>query len=259
MMNISRFARLPMAFVLCISLNSVASDYEKEKRWAEQISDALLDGEPHYLGADSHDFLAIYTEPASSSSSGVMILHGTGVHPDWQTVIHPLRVELAEKGLHTLSIQMPVLANDAQHEDYIALFPEVPLRIDAALNFFKSQGVSHVYLIGHSLGASMGAYYLANTETTVNGFIAIGLSTGFKDTAMDNLAHLSAVSVPVLDLFGTEDLDNVIKFAQARRDSANPNISYQQITVDGADHFFDGKEGQLLEQVLDWIKNNLSS
>ena len=254
-MNYSTITPLSMAIVLCLSLNSDASDYEKEKRWADQIADALLDGEPHYLTADEHEFLAIHTEPASESSSGVVLLHGTGVHPDWQTVIHPLRVELAENGLHTLSIQMPVLANDAKHEDYIALFPEVSPRIEAALKFFNNQDISKVYLVGHSLGASMGVYYLANSEKSISGFIAIGLSTGLKDTNMDNLAHLSVISVPVLDLYGTEDLENVVEFAPLRKDAVNPDIPYQQTVVDGADHFFDGEETQLLDHVLDWIKN----
>ena len=154
---------------------------------------------------------------------------------------------------------MPVLANDALHEDYIALFPEVPPRISAAVKYLQDREINEIYLIGHSLGASMGAYYLSNKNTSLNGFISIGLSTGIKDTAMDNLAHLSEISVPMLDLYGTEDLENIVEFAQERRDAANPGIPYRQIAADGADHFFDGEESQLLEHVIDWIKNNHSN
>jgi len=37
-----------------------ASDLEKEKRWAEQISDSLLDGEAIELNDGTSDFLALY-------------------------------------------------------------------------------------------------------------------------------------------------------------------------------------------------------
>ena len=52
-------------------------------------------------------------------------MHGIGVHPNWDQVIRPIRVEMTTRGWNTLSIQMPVLANDAATEDYAKLFPEV--------------------------------------------------------------------------------------------------------------------------------------
>lgn len=247
--------KLFLTSVLCLTLNAGASDYDKEKRWADQITEALFDGEPYYLNAGAHDFLGIYTESTATATKGVILLHGSGVHPDWQTVIYPLRVDLTEHGLHTLSIQMPVLANDAQPRDYIQLFPQVTSRIDAAINFLQEREINEVYLIGHSLGAAMGAYYLSTTQADLKGFIAIGLSSGIENTAMDTLAHMTAISVPMLDLYGSEDLEDVVKSAAQRHQAANPAIPYQQIKVDGADHFFDGEETELLKNTLTWIKD----
>ena len=44
-----------------------ASDLAKEKRWAEQIEEALLDGEMVYLNDGTNDFLSIDT-PALRTS-----------------------------------------------------------------------------------------------------------------------------------------------------------------------------------------------
>ena len=231
----------------------LASDFEKEKRWADQVIEALFDGEAVYLSTDTHDFLTLYTRSASDSNSAVILMHGTGVHPDWDTVINPLRVGLAEQSYTTLSIQMPVLANEAPQDDYIALFPEVLPRVNASIDFLKAKGFKKIYLIGHSLGASMGSYYLRMSGNTVEGFIAIGLPSGIKDSPMDNLKNLTAITLPVLDLYGTEDLELVINSAALRVESSSINPSYSQIKVQGADHFFDGEENQLLETVLNWL------
>ena len=247
--------RLFITFVFGLALNAVASDYEKEKRWADQIIDALFDGEPFYLKTSERDFLGIYTESSTPSSKGAIVLHGIGIHPDWQTVIYPLRVDLTENGLHTLSIQMPVLANDAQPQDYLELYPQVTPRIDAAIKFLQLRDIDEVYLIGHSLGASMGAYYLSTTQADLKGFIAIGLSSGIENSSMDNLAHIAAISVPMLDLYGSEDLENVVEFAQQRHQASSSAANYQQIKVDGADHFFDGEETALVENTLAWLKD----
>ena len=103
------------AVALLLSMVAVASDVEKERRWADQIVDALIDGEAVWLRAGEHDFLGIYTEAEDADSKhSAIILHGVGVHPDWQQVVYPLRARLPALGWRTLSLQMPVLPNDAK-------------------------------------------------------------------------------------------------------------------------------------------------
>jgi len=144
-----------------------------------------------------------------------VVIHGTGVHPNWADVIQPLRVGLTENGWHTISIQMPVLSNDATHDDYTLLFPEVPARIDAAVNYLKKEvGVTRVVLIAHSLGSSMTAYHLNRNQPEVDGFVAIGMGAGGKHPG---------------------------------------NKAYTQIIEPGADHFFDGEEEALLNHVTNWL------
>ena len=242
-----------VATTMVVGTNSLASDLDKEARWAEQIVDALLDGEAVTLNDGRGDFLAIETESADGGlHKAVVVMHGTGVHPDWATVVQPLRVGLTESGWHTLSIQMPVLANEAKHGDYAAIYDWVPGRIDAALRYLRDKGAAKVVLIGHSQGTTMAAYHLSRSDRPVDGFVAVGMSAGIAGGPMDNLAHLPQIDLPMLDLYGSEDLPEVMASAVQRRQAA-ASADYTQRRIDGADHFFDGEEEQLLEAVSDWL------
>ncbi len=233
-----------------------ASDLAKEKRWENQIVDALLDGTAIHLRDDRGEFLAIDTPASDGSLEQVaVIMHGTGVHPDWPSVVQPLRVELAQSGWHTLSLQMPVLDNDAEHKDYAAIYGHVPGRINAAIRHARQSGAKRVVLIGHSQGSTMTAFYLATGGDPVEGFIAIGMGPGIANGPMDNLKHLGEFSLPMLDLYGSEDLPEVIDSADQRRSAAmQANPGYTQQQVAGADHFFEGEEELLLDAVTSWLQ-----
>jgi pimeloyl-ACP methyl ester carboxylesterase len=232
-----------------------ASDLEKEQRWAEQVVDSLLDGEAVYLNDGRSDFLALETPSAEAGSrKGAILMHGTGVHPNWPTVVLPLRVGLTDSGWHTLSIQMPVLANEAAHAAYAAIYDWVPGRIDAAVDHLRGQGFTSIVLIAHSQGATMATYYLGGDHRPVDGLVAIGMSAGIPGGPMDSLSRLPRLKLPMLDLYGTEDLPEVIDSAPQRAQRATQAGSdYTQQRVDGADHFFDGEEAELLAEVIGWL------
>ena len=233
-----------------------ASNLAKEKRWADQIVDSLIDGEAVWLKADRQPFLAIYTEASEGEPlGGAIILHGIGIHPDWPQVVHPLRVRLPEHGWSTLSLQMPILPNEAKNEEYAPLFDEVAPRIEAGVQFLKAQGIKELAIVAHSMGATMASYYLTGNEREVNGFVAIGMSAGSKDPRMDNNASFRRISISMLDLYGSLDLDGVIRASSARASIAQKkgNKAYKQIRVEGADHFFEGKEDELVDVVRDWL------
>ena len=241
--------------LLFVSGSLTASDLAKEQRWAEQIVDALLDGEPVYLQANGHQFLGIHTEAYEGEGrQAAIVMHGSGVHPNWPTVVYPLRTRLPETGWQTLSIQMPVLHNEAEYAEYLPLFPEATPRIQAAIAFLRESGAEKIVLLAHSLGARMAAYSLATTPEPVAGFAAIGMP-GRDGAGNDNsLAHIGGIRIPMLDLYGTQDLPDVINTAAARRNAAAANPAYRQTEVDGADHFFEGEEEQLLDAVQTWLE-----
>lgn len=242
--------------LLAFAAAAPASDLAKESRWAEQIVDALLDGEAVYLDDGRSPFLAVETaSSADSSAKAAIVMHGTGVHPNWPTVVQPLRVGLTGSGWHTLSIQMPVLPNEAEHAAYAAIYDWVPGRIDAAIDYLRKQGFERILLVAHSQGATMAAYYLGGRDAAVDGFVAVGMSAGIPGGPMDGLAHLATLRVAMLDLYGSEDLAEVLQSADARAASARrAGVDYTQLQVAGADHFFDGEERQLIEAVEGWLR-----
>lgn len=243
--------------LICM-LNSgslLASDVAKEKRWAEQVVDSLMDGEAVYLKAGKHEFLAIHTEAEEGDGSmAAIVIHGSGVHPNWQTVVYPLRTRLPAKGWQTLSIQMPVLHNEAEYSEYLPLFPDATPRIEAAIAFLKDKGANKVVILAHSLGSRMTAYSLAEKAQPVAGFAAIGMP-GRSGKGNDNsIAHIGKIGVPMLDLYGSEDLPEVVKTAGDRNKAGAKNQHYQQVKVEGADHFFEGEENLLMAQIIKWLE-----
>jgi pimeloyl-ACP methyl ester carboxylesterase len=242
------------------ALAGAASDLEKEKRWSEQIADGLVVGDPVQLEAGDIAFMGIFTEAADGPTGRAVILaHGMGAHPDWPDIINPLRSDLPDHGWSTLSIQMPVLANDATLEDYAPLLDEVAPRIEAAARFLREQGSQTIVLLGHSLGAIMAASYLSgNGQQAIQGFIAIGLSVSSANDKMNSALALEKIHVPVLDLYGSRDLGAVLRSVKARKKAALKagNSNYQQLEIEGADHFFVGVEDSLNRRVYGWLKTH---
>jgi pimeloyl-ACP methyl ester carboxylesterase len=255
--NLLLLALLSASMLLPVAATN--SDTAKESRWAEQVIDGLLDGDEVWLIEDSgHEFLGILTEGDRSSGRAVVLLHGVGVHPNWPDVIYPLRVGLLEQNITTLSLQMPILANEADPREYLLLMPEVPGRIEAALDYLDDEGYQDVTLVAHSLGATMAVYYMAQTDSNaVTSLVVIGMGPGITATGAENLNALEQqVNVPVLDLYGSEDLEHVLNSAE-RRAAAGSGGSvpmYRQTKVNGANHFFQGHEDALVWQVVEWLE-----
>lgn len=233
------------------------SDTAKEARWAEQIVGSLLDGEAIWLNdGTGHEFLGIYTPTGDASGGAVILAHGIGVHPNWPDVIYPLREALLENDITSLSIQMPILANDAEESEYADLYQEAPGRLQAAVDLLKHAGYTRIDIVGHSAGARMAEYYLARDSTDgMNSAVFIGL--GSSEVWPECIDALARLRVPVLDLYGGKDLDTVLNTVQDRANSGQKNKSgiYRQIRVEEANHFFQGHENELKSVVIDWLQS----
>jgi pimeloyl-ACP methyl ester carboxylesterase len=257
LIQVTRFLSVAL---LMLSFNAAATDLAKEKRWADQVVDAILDGDAVWLNDGANDFLGIYTEAEEDKGRAVLVMHGTGIHPDWQQVVQPLRVGLTEYNWNTLSIQMPVLANDAEYADYAPLYDEVAPRIEAAIKYLKASGSKEIVLLGHSQGSSMTAYYLSSaylsgTKQDVKGFVAIGIAAFAGDARMNSIKSLEKITIPVLDLYGSEDLEGILASVGQRAEAAKKagNKNYTQIKITG-NHFFDDQDDELLKAVADWLE-----
>jgi pimeloyl-ACP methyl ester carboxylesterase len=258
-MNTRRYLIGLIFFVLAgHGLAATKSDVAKEKRWEEQIVPSLLVGEAVKLKAADVEFLGLYApNTAKQTYGGVILIHGIGAHPAWPDIIEPLRTDLPEHGWSTLSLQMPILGNDADVKDYLALMDEAPGRIQAGVDYLKSKGVKNIVIIAHSMGTTMANIYLANKpDSAVHGYVAIGMSNPFP-TKYDNLAALSKITLPMLDMYGSQDLEAVLATAKPRANSASKvNKHYTQLMIEGANHFFTDMQDTVIKRVNGWLKKN---
>ena len=231
-------------FVSGLTLAQISPDYAKESRWATQVEDSLMDGDVVWIKNSDREFLSILTESESESNKVAIVMHGLGVHPDWSGVIQPLRVALTENGYHTLSIQLPVLANGVPGSEYKPLWKDSDKRIQAAIAYVTELGLSVDSLVAHSHGTRMAKHYFENNpQHPFKRFVAIGMGDA------SGLAH---INIPTLDLYGTEDLDSVLGSVSQRKQAAKHNAAYEQIQISG-DHFFNDQNEILNKTVINWL------
>jgi hypothetical protein len=224
---------------------AATSDYAREKKWADEIVPGVVVGDAQYLDAQGHKFLTLYTE-AANAKAGLVIVHGIGVHPD-HGLIGVLRSRLADLGYTTLSIQMPILAVEADSKAYQPLFPEAAARIQAAAKFLQDKGKKKVAIVSHSLGSAMTKSYLQkNADSPFAAWVSIGISSDSYD----------GVKLPIFDLYGGDDLPAVVKGASGRKKMLT-NPKSMQTMAPRMDHFFTGYDDDLVKYVSGYLDKNL--
>lgn len=247
---------------LCL-LSSAAlagADLAREKRMADEIVDAILDGDPIELTAGDHPFMGIYTE-AEDAKGNVLILHGRGYHPDWPTLVQPLRVGLIEHGWNTLTIQMPVLEKAAKYNDYVNIFPQAIPRIEAALAYLKEHGADKTVVLAHSCGTHMAQHWIREKADTAiqsfDAFIGIGMGATDYGQPMVEPFVLDKMPMPVLDLYGENDFPAVLRMAPDRLAMIKKvgNALSRQQAVAGAEHYFSDKSDELVAVVAGWLES----
>ena len=234
-----------MLLVLLLMVSNVfAADYAREKKWADEVVPGVVVGDPVYLEqTNRHKFLTLYT-PAKDARAAVVVVHGLGIHPDWG-LIGMLRSQLADRGYTTLSVQMPVLGSTAKATAYPATFPEAAQRLQLAVNFLKAKGYGKIGIVSHSMGSRMSYVYLsARPDPAIKAWVAIG---------MPIRADYRKVNMPVLDLYGQNDLPDVLNNAVARKATLQGKPGSEQMQVARADHFFTDMDTQLVDIVAAYL------
>lgn len=226
-----------------------ASDYAREKSWADEITPGIVVGDPLYLTQkNGHKFLGVYTE-ATAAKAGVVVVHGMGIHPDWG-MIGTLRQQLPDHGYATLSVQMPVLAATAKPDDYTPHFPEAVERLKLAVDHLKAKGHQRIAIVSHSLGSRMVHAYLSQGASGVGAWAALGMPA-----ARGAPVTYERVTVPVLDLYGSNDEPPVLAGAGARKKSLGVPGS-AQVVIPGANHFFNGREDAMVKAVVGFLEKS---
>jgi len=235
-----------------------ASDTAREKRLADNIKESILTGEVVDLKADGEDFIVLVTnnEPEKPRGS-IIILHGMNSNPNAPKITRPLRSQLAETGWVTASIQLPLAAADASVNDNLALIKESYPRIRATLNYMHENFKNRpCVLVAHSLGAIMATSFLAEQKKLAcDALILIGLPNLPSDLPeADGNESLKKVGIPTLDIFGSQDLDNVKNMAPSRKlILKKTNKLNRQVEISGADHNFNGLDETLVRAIHSWL------
>lgn len=245
---------LPLLLLLAGPLLACAThaqgDVERERRTAEEIRANVIVGEPLSLQRpNGRSFFAILT-PAIKPRGGVVLVHGLGAHPDWG-LIHTLRTQLPAAGYTTLSIQMPLLREDAKPEEYLTVFPDATTRLRAAVAFLRASGLEKVAVVSYDIGGRMvNDFLVRDAQPAVSAWASIGISGGtFTDAAK--------LRLPVLDLFAERDYPPLVQNAERRANDIRQLRGSAQIEVAGADHLFAGREAQLVGHVRTWLDRAL--
>ena len=118
--------------------------------------------------------------------------------------------------------------------------------IKAAIKYLQQQGLNADSIVSHSLGSVMSVHYLSQNQQVIKYFVAVGM----PDLAVK---YLSKTHIPMLDLYGVDDIAPVLKSVNERVQASKENKHYKQKQVN-ADHFFNDKDELLINEVSTWLK-----
>ena len=243
------------AFLLLAALASsdvasaaASADTARERRWADEVAPQIVVGDPVWLATAHHPrVLAIFTEPPAKTQDAIIVVHGLGVHPDWN-LIGVLRTVLAERGFATLSVQMPVLAADAARDDYADLYPDAGERLSAAVAWLRARGYAHVAVVSHSMGAAMvNAWLGQQDERVVDAWVPVGMFAPLSTRPRQ----------PTLDVVAERDFPEVLAQVGARAAKLPADRCSASLTISGTDHYFGDAAPRLAAAIAPFIARAL--
>ena len=255
------FNTVPEKSDLAALIKKYKPDITRENRIITQIEDSVVEGDVEWLKTNGRQIFSIYTESESEKAKGgVIILHSRGQHANWQSVVKPLRVGLAEQSWHTLSVQMPVLGKKAKYYDYVLILPYARTRIQAAIDFYKQKGIKNIVLVAHACGAHMARDFLDRYGTQdLSAFIGIGMgATDYKQKVFHPMIlTLLDKKIPILDVIAQHDFLGVLRFANIRKEAFKVmnNPKNKQVIVPNAGHYYQEEKTTtaMVNSIASWL------
>jgi len=277
------FSTCILLFSGLTSAQDTSADHSVE--FAQSLEKGLINGKALWLDDGKSKFFAVYDPDQSGQPKGaIIILHDANSHPDKPEVIRPLRNDLPVHGWASITIQLPYLTSI---DDYTNKQSIINQRINSAANYMQTVGIGNIVLLGHGTGAMAATAYLSSQQdTSIQAFIAISLGVLDKDIEAESIPQqLEKITVPILDIYGSNDLEHVTRSAMSRALAAKISsnavtsskqinsykrsaiaksstqnsqgyISYRQIVVEGASHEFSGTSNQLTKRIAGWLERH---
>ncbi len=226
-----------------------AQDYEREKRWADEITPGVVVGDAVRIKAASgREFLTLHAE-GKPGMPAIVLAHGVGVHPD-HSIIGLMRARLNDLGYTTTSIQLPVQDKNAAVDDYFPkVFPDAADRMAKAAEWLRGRGHTRPILLSHSMGAWMANVYLdaAHETTPYRAWVVMGLTGGYS-------WGMRRYALPILDVYGEADITPVLGAAGRRKFALKDGNGSRQVMIPGADHFYAGREKELATAIDAFVR-----
>lgn len=189
----------------------------------------------------------------ANPSTGIVLLHGRGRGGPDQHVISTLRYALRNwLGVSTIAPVLPFISSGLGHsraEDQRLLDstePETFQTITDSIERLKSNGITRIYLMGHSRGAwAISTYITKIKNPNVAGVVFIGGAFW---------AELPNTELPILDVYGTAEPRRVLIGAERRGSQFANQPNYKQVAIEGAEHLMYGYEERLINTIVSWIE-----
>ena len=248
---------------ISVCLPAAASDYAREKRFADEVTAQLVVGDavmvppPSGAPAGYRPFLGLYTV-GKPGFPAVVLMHGVGTRPD-DGLTGSLRLRLNDLGYTTFAIQMPIAAKEATVDDYFpALFPEAGARLQAASVWLRAKGHGHIALVSHTFGSWMANVYLdkslgknldqSGPDQPYQAWVCISLTGGYSFGVRN-------YPFPVLDLYGENDIPVTVSSAWRRAGLLRlAATGSKQLMIPGADAQWRGKEQAAAQAIADFLR-----
>lgn len=140
---------------------------------------------------------------------------------------------------------------DDDKKDQPAVLPPISnkQRIEAAIEFLKAKDVKRLIFLGHGDGGLIAIDEAATNPTLIAAVILVGTP------ALENDEEFKKFNLPILDIYGEQDLYGVEAAVNARKVlmKRNNNSGYTKREIMGANHVFYGLEPMLVSTVRGWL------
>ena len=251
-----------MVLIFCIMIpdivlgnDSYEPDKSRELMIYEQNLNEIFDGEHVYVNYKHGRFsmLEIYNQ---NYKSAVLYLHGRGLNPNEQNLAHPIRVEMSSF-YNTYSLQLPVLKKQSTYYEYSQIFYDSDERILSAIEHILRKN-DKVILIAHSCGVHMLMSYIKNKNLSshISSLVLIGSGAVDKGQKLIYSYPYEKIKIPILDLFGENDFDLVLRKSNERNKSIQKTHSKsQQIIIKSSNHYHNDNSNRVITHVKKWLSN----
>ena len=125
----------------------------------------------------------------------------------------------------------------------------------------QHNGIESPILIGHGFGALSSLVYIEKEKVnSIDGVVLISLQNyTYIKPPINVLRLIEKIKIPILDIYGSLDFKESIDIAPDRRlaSKKSGNSQYYQVEINGADHYFNNMEDNLIDHIINWTDNLL--